>query len=282
MSARPATSTWPATRGACTASWDWTTRSAAFRGSRSGPPPRRSRTCSPRQDSRSCAGGTGRTGRTVRASIFCARPPRHRLPSGRSRRPQPRRSSLLRARSTSRRSMPRPAISSASSSGRAHGRRVSRSAAATTAARTRSAKAGASSGSWSGAVSPTRARARLARGGCSVGLAGAARVEELVCIEARSESVDRARLLLQLYGLGHKAELHVADLEDDDLGGYGRFDGVFCAGVLYHLTRPWEIVAAWLRSPIACSSTRTSARPIISSWRATAGACMPSSDTTIR
>ena len=80
-------------------------------------------------------------------------------------------------------------------------------------------------------------------GGCSVGLAAAACVEQLVCIEARSESVDRARLLLQLYGLGHKAELHVADLEDDDLGGYGRFDGVFCAGVLYHLTRPWEIVA---------------------------------------
>ena len=37
-----------------------------------------------------------------------------------------------------------------------------------------------------------------------------------------------------------KAELHVADLEEDDLSSYGRFDGVFCAGILYHLTRPWE------------------------------------------
>ena len=80
-------------------------------------------------------------------------------------------------------------------------------------------------------------------GGCSVELAAAACVEELVCIEARAESVERARLLLRLYGVEGKAELHVADLEEDDLSGYGRFDGVFCAGVLYHLTRPWEHVA---------------------------------------
>lgn len=80
-------------------------------------------------------------------------------------------------------------------------------------------------------------------GGCSVELAGAGCVEELVCIEARAESVERARLLLRLYGVESKAELHVADLEKDDLSGYGRFDGIFCAGVLYHLTRPWELVA---------------------------------------
>jgi predicted O-methyltransferase YrrM len=80
-------------------------------------------------------------------------------------------------------------------------------------------------------------------GGCSVQLAGAACVEELVCIEARAESVERARLLLRLYGVERKAELRVADLEEDDLSSYGRFDGVFCAGVLYHLTRPWEHVA---------------------------------------
>jgi 2-polyprenyl-3-methyl-5-hydroxy-6-metoxy-1,4-benzoquinol methylase len=80
-------------------------------------------------------------------------------------------------------------------------------------------------------------------GGCSVELAAAACVEELVCIEARAESVERARLLLRLYGVEGKAELHVADLEEDDLRKHGRFDGVFCAGVLYHLTRPWELVA---------------------------------------
>jgi predicted O-methyltransferase YrrM len=80
-------------------------------------------------------------------------------------------------------------------------------------------------------------------GGCSVQLAEAACVEQLVCIEARAESVERARLLLRLYGVESKAELHVADLEEDDLSGYGRFDGVFCAGILYHLTRPWEHIA---------------------------------------
>ena len=80
-------------------------------------------------------------------------------------------------------------------------------------------------------------------GGCSVELAAAACVEELVCIEARAKSVARARLLLRLYGVEDKTALHVADLEDDDLGAYGRFDGIFCAGVLYHLTRPWELVS---------------------------------------
>ena len=80
-------------------------------------------------------------------------------------------------------------------------------------------------------------------GGCSIQLASAACVEELVCIEARAESVERARLLLRLFGVEHKAELHVGDLEEDDLSSYGRFDGVFCAGLLYHLTRPWEMVA---------------------------------------
>ncbi len=80
-------------------------------------------------------------------------------------------------------------------------------------------------------------------GGCSIELAAAACVEELVCIEARAESVERARLLLRLHGLEHKADLRVADLEEDDLSSYGRFDGVFCAGLLYHLTRPWEMVA---------------------------------------
>ena len=80
-------------------------------------------------------------------------------------------------------------------------------------------------------------------GGCSVQLAAAACVERLVCIEARAESVERARLLLRLHGVEGKAELYVADLEEDDLISYGRFDGVFCAGILYHLTRPWEHVA---------------------------------------
>ena len=80
-------------------------------------------------------------------------------------------------------------------------------------------------------------------GGCSVQIAGANGVDRLVCVEARAESVARARLLLRLYGVAHKAEIHVADLEEDGLDSYGRFDAVFCAGILYHLTRPWEHVA---------------------------------------
>jgi hypothetical protein len=80
-------------------------------------------------------------------------------------------------------------------------------------------------------------------GGASLRLAQSSAVEELRCLEGRAESVERARALLGLFGLGGKAGVEVADLESALLIEHGRFDTVFHAGLLYHLTRPWEHLA---------------------------------------
>ena len=39
-----------------------------------------------------------------------------------------------------------------------------------------------------------------------------------------------------------KLRLHTRNLEVDDLSDLGEFDVVFCAGVLYHLSKPWEFL----------------------------------------
>lgn len=52
----------------------------------------------------------------------------------------------------------------------------------------------------------------------------------------------RARLVVELLGRKN-VEFAVEDLETVDLARYGRFDAVFCAGLLYHLERPWHLLA---------------------------------------
>jgi hypothetical protein len=39
-----------------------------------------------------------------------------------------------------------------------------------------------------------------------------------------------------------KVEFARANLEETDLCAYGRFDAVFCCGLLYHLPKPWELI----------------------------------------
>ena len=38
------------------------------------------------------------------------------------------------------------------------------------------------------------------------------------------------------------AEFAQANLEEADLSSYGKFDAVFCCGLLYHLPKPWELI----------------------------------------
>jgi tRNA (mo5U34)-methyltransferase len=80
-------------------------------------------------------------------------------------------------------------------------------------------------------------------GGASLRLARSEAVEGLLCLEGRSESVERARALVELFGLGSKARVEVADLELEPLARFGRFDTAFHVGLLYHLTQPWEHLA---------------------------------------
>lgn len=69
----------------------------------------------------------------------------------------------------------------------------------------------------------------------------ARRACEVVGVEGRAESVERAEFLKGLFAAENVA-FHVADLERENLSAYGEFDAVFCCGLLYHLARPRHFV----------------------------------------
>jgi hypothetical protein len=78
-------------------------------------------------------------------------------------------------------------------------------------------------------------------GAHSVMLAAPDHVERVLGVEGRPENIRRAELCADLFGRG-KIEYRHANLESDSLSEYGRFDAVFCAGVLYHLSEPWRLL----------------------------------------
>jgi 2-polyprenyl-3-methyl-5-hydroxy-6-metoxy-1,4-benzoquinol methylase len=69
----------------------------------------------------------------------------------------------------------------------------------------------------------------------------AKRAREVVGLEAREASVERAEFLKGLFE-AHNASFRLTNLEEDDLSFYGAFDAVFCCGILYHLSRPRAFV----------------------------------------
>jgi hypothetical protein len=69
----------------------------------------------------------------------------------------------------------------------------------------------------------------------------ARRVERVVAVEGRDENVVRARFVQQLLGI-ENVEFVEADLEATPLASFGRFDAVFCVGLLYHLSEPWRLL----------------------------------------
>jgi SAM-dependent methyltransferase len=68
-------------------------------------------------------------------------------------------------------------------------------------------------------------------------------VDEVIGLEGRPDNIAQARVAADLLGRGNITFVH-ADLDDGGLSldPFGRFDAVFCAGLLYHLTRPWRLV----------------------------------------
>jgi SAM-dependent methyltransferase len=63
---------------------------------------------------------------------------------------------------------------------------------------------------------------------------------QVTAVEGRSENIKRARWIHRL--LAVDATLLAANLEEVPLREFGRFDVVFCTGLLYHLPRPWEMI----------------------------------------
>lgn len=81
-------------------------------------------------------------------------------------------------------------------------------------------------------------------GGHTLPIARQAR--HVVAIDARADNLSRARWIQRLYGQWNITFLQ-ADLEEFDLVWLGAFDQVFNVGLLYHLARPWDLLARLAR-----------------------------------
>jgi len=78
-------------------------------------------------------------------------------------------------------------------------------------------------------------------GGHTIGLASRPGVRRVLGIEGRAANLERARLSKKLLH-AEKAEFLQANLETTKLSSFGKFDAVFCSGLLYHLPQPWELL----------------------------------------
>ena len=78
-------------------------------------------------------------------------------------------------------------------------------------------------------------------GAHTVQLAARAGVEEVIAIEGREANIRKAELVKRLFRAG-KAQFVAANLETTDLMTFGKFDAVFCSGLLYHLPEPWKLI----------------------------------------
>jgi SAM-dependent methyltransferase len=66
-------------------------------------------------------------------------------------------------------------------------------------------------------------------------------VKRIVALEGREANLRKARFVQQLLEL-RNVEFLEANLEHADLSRFGKFDAVFCCGLLYHLPEPWKLL----------------------------------------
>jgi hypothetical protein len=66
-------------------------------------------------------------------------------------------------------------------------------------------------------------------------------VDRVVAIEGREANLRKARFVQEALQISN-VEFIQANLEDADLTALGKFDAVFCCGLLYHLPEPWKLV----------------------------------------
>ena len=91
---------------------------------------------------------------------------------------------------------------------------------------------------------PEASRGRILEPGSLEGamtLELARRARAVVGLEGRPHNVERAEFLKGLFGADNVA-FYVTNLEEDGLSSYGKFDAVFCCGLLYHLANPRAFV----------------------------------------
>jgi SAM-dependent methyltransferase len=66
-------------------------------------------------------------------------------------------------------------------------------------------------------------------------------IKRVVAVEGRAANLRKARFLQDLLEI-RNVEFLQANLEHADLSSLGKFDAVFCCGLLYHLPQPWKLL----------------------------------------
>ena len=78
-------------------------------------------------------------------------------------------------------------------------------------------------------------------GAHTFGLAEHRGINRVLGLEGRGANLRKARLIQNLLGV-RNAEFAQANLETSDLSAFGKFDAIFCSGLLYHLPEPWRLI----------------------------------------
>jgi SAM-dependent methyltransferase len=66
-------------------------------------------------------------------------------------------------------------------------------------------------------------------------------VKRVVALEGREANLRKARFVQELLKIGN-VEFAQANLEHADFSAFGKFDAIFCCGLLYHLPEPWKLI----------------------------------------
>ena len=66
-------------------------------------------------------------------------------------------------------------------------------------------------------------------------------VTRILGLEGREANLRKARFVQQLLQ-AQNVEFAQANLEVADLTAFGKFDAIFCCGLLYHLPEPWKLI----------------------------------------
>jgi hypothetical protein len=67
-------------------------------------------------------------------------------------------------------------------------------------------------------------------------------IKRVLALEGRELNLRKARFVQELLHV-RNAEFAQANLENSDLAAFGKFDAVFCSGLIYHLPEPWKLIA---------------------------------------
>ena len=66
-------------------------------------------------------------------------------------------------------------------------------------------------------------------------------VRRVLALEGRELNLRKAKFVQTLLH-AQNVEFAQANLEESDLSAFGKFDAIFCSGLIYHLPEPWKLI----------------------------------------